>query len=78
MLNKHTDYIEILDTTLRDGEQTSGVSFATHEKMSIARFLIEELGSIELKLLRRAFLRVNWKLYVPLPNGRLRMVVWTK
>lgn len=44
MLNKHTDYIEILDTTLRDGEQTSGVSFATHEKMSIARFLIEELG----------------------------------
>lgn len=36
-------YIEILDTTLRDGEQTSGVSFAMQEKMSIARYLIEDL-----------------------------------
>lgn len=35
--------VEILDTTLRDGEQTSGVSFATQEKLSIARFLLEEL-----------------------------------
>ncbi|MDR3267383.1 MAG: 2-isopropylmalate synthase [Tannerella sp.] len=35
--------IEILDTTLRDGEQTSGVSFAASEKLHIARLLIEEL-----------------------------------
>ena len=36
--------IEIMDTTLRDGEQTSGVSFAAQEKLSIARLLLEELN----------------------------------
>lgn len=35
--------IEIMDTTFRDGEQTSGVSFVPHEKLMIARLLLEEL-----------------------------------
>ena len=37
-------YIEIMDSTLRDGEQTSGVSFLPHEKLMIARKLLRELN----------------------------------
>ncbi|KAA1243725.1 alpha-isopropylmalate synthase regulatory domain-containing protein [Aquimarina sp. RZ0] len=41
-MNKRS--LEIMDTTLRDGEQTSGISFSASEKLTIARLLIEELG----------------------------------
>lgn len=37
-------YIEIMDSTLRDGEQTSGVSFLPHEKLMIARMLLRDLN----------------------------------
>ena len=34
---------EVMDTTLRDGEQTEGVSILAEEKMAIARVLLESL-----------------------------------
>ena len=37
-------FVEILDSTLRDGEQTSGVSFLPHEKLIIARMLLNDLN----------------------------------
>jgi D-citramalate synthase len=42
--------IEILDTTLRDGEQTSGVSFASSEKLHIARVLLVDLNVDRLEI----------------------------
>ena len=35
--------IEIMDTTLRDGEQTSGVSYTPNEKLTIAKLTISKL-----------------------------------
>ncbi len=36
--------IEIMDTTLRDGEQMNSVSYTAEEKLTLARMLLEEVG----------------------------------
>lgn len=48
--------IEIMDCTLRDGEQTSGVSFLPHEKLMIARML---LGDVNVNRIEVASARVS-------------------
>jgi D-citramalate synthase len=37
-------HLTIMDTTLRDGEQTTGVSFSEGEKLSVAKVLLEDVN----------------------------------
>ncbi|MCP4992706.1 MAG: 2-isopropylmalate synthase [Gammaproteobacteria bacterium] len=42
-MNEKNRKIELMDTTLRDGEQTRGISFSPAEKLAVARGLLELL-----------------------------------
>ena len=43
-ISNRQPFVEIMDSTLRDGEQTNGVSFLPHEKLMIARMLLHDLN----------------------------------
>src|SRR6056297_2800489 len=49
-------HIEVMDTTLRDGEQTSGVSFSELEKLNIA---IKLLADVKVDRIEIASARVS-------------------
>lgn len=42
-MEKTPRHIELMDTTLRDGEQTQGVSFSPDEKVNLAKALLQQL-----------------------------------
>ena len=42
-MNTESRIIQLMDTTLRDGEQTQGVSFTPSEKLNIAKALLQAL-----------------------------------
>jgi homocitrate synthase NifV len=46
---KDKSYVNIIDTTLRNGEQTAGVVFSKHEKIRIAK-LLDEVGIPEIEI----------------------------
>lgn len=54
--NHSHSHVEILDTTLRDGEQTPGVAFTPAEKLELARLL---LGSVKVDRLEAGSARVS-------------------
>lgn len=70
--------IKILDTTLRDGEQTSGVSFAIQEKLSIARLLLEDLQIDRIEVASARVRMANLLLFNKLPNGQKAKMYWIR
>jgi (R)-citramalate synthase len=63
--------ITIMDTTLRDGEQTSGVSFTASEKLNIAKVLLQELNVDRIEV---ASARVSEGEY----KGARKIFTWAK
>lgn len=63
--------LEIMDTTLRDGEQTFGLAFSDTEKLSIAKILIED---VKVDRLEVASARVSEGEF----RGASRILAWAK
>ena len=63
--------IQIMDTTLRDGEQTSGVSFTAGEKLNMAKYLLEDLNVDRIEI---ASARVSEGEY----EGAMSIFKWAK
>ena len=67
--------IEIMDTTLRDGEQTSGVSFVPHEKLMIARLLLEDLKVDRVEVASARVVCAIFKFFYGAPKSRATATV---
>ena len=60
-MNANPVKIEIMDTTLRDGEQTNGVSFMPHEKLMIAKALLQDLNVDRIEVASARVSDGEWK-----------------
>ena len=63
-----------MDTTLRDGEQTSGMSFSASEKLTISKLLIEELNIDRIEV-ASARVSKNLKRLKILQNGQKKIII---
>ena len=61
----------IMDTTLRDGEQTTGVSFTDAEKLSVARVLLDDLKVDRIEIASARVSEGEFK-------GTSRVMAWAK
>ena len=68
--NRGSYPISVMDTTLRDGEQTPNVSYTPEEKLQIARLLLNDveedlalsrLEQVEIKKLKQRQLNEGWR-----------------
>ncbi len=71
---KDKNYVNIIDTTLRNGEQNAGVVFSKHEKIRIAK-LLDEVGIPEIEIgtpsLGPAEREIIKEIIASKPNSRL-------
>ena len=64
-------YLEVMDTTLRDGEQTQGISFSPGEKLQLAKFLLTGLGVNRVEIASARVSEGEWK-------GAEKIAQWAK
>ena len=73
-MHKVNKYIEIMDTTLRDGEQTPGVSFTPIEKKQIARNLLAKVKVDRIEIASARVQKVNKKALKVSLSGQKKII----
>jgi len=74
-ITKDKKQINIIDTTLRNGEQTAGVVFSKHEKLRIAKML-DEIGLPEIEVGTPALGEVERDIIKAIVNSGLKSKVF--